>query len=177
MMNMRIRNVLVAALLVLPLCASAQRSEELLEKGWKFSLGDKEGACMVDYDDSSWEKVIIPHDWAITGPFDVNNDLQTVAVTQNFETKASLKTGRTGGLPYVGVGWYRRKFDVPSGKKAELVFDGAMSEARVYVNGKEVCFWPYGYSSFHYDVTPYLNADGKGNLLAVRLENRPQSSR
>lgn len=177
MMNMRIRNVLVAALLVLPLCASAQRSVELLEKGWKFSLGDKEGACVVDYDDSSWEKVIIPHDWAITGPFDVNNDLQTVAVTQNFETKASLKTGRTGGLPYVGVGWYRRKFDVPSGKKAELVFDGAMSEARVYVNGKEVCFWPYGYSSFHYDVTPYLNADGKGNLLAVRLENRPQSSR
>ena len=177
MMNIRIRNVLVAALLVLPLCASAQRSVELLEKGWKFSLGDKEGACMVDYDDSSWEKVIIPHDWAITGPFDVNNDLQTVAVTQNFETKASLKTGRTGGLPYVGVGWYRRKFDVPSGKKAELVFDGAMSEARVYVNGKEVCFWPYGYSSFHYDVTPYLNADGKGNLLAVRLENRPQSSR
>lgn len=177
MMNMRIRNVLVAALLVLPLCASAQRSVELLEKGWKFSLGDKEGACMLDYDDSSWEKVFIPHDWAITGPFDVNNDLQTVAVTQNFETKASLKTGRTGGLPYVGVGWYRRKFDVPSGKKAELVFDGAMSEARVYVNGKEVCFWPYGYSSFHYDVTPYLNADGKGNLLAVRLENRPQSSR
>ena len=61
MMNMRIRNVLVAALFVLPLCASAQRSVELLEKGWTFSLGDKEGACMADYDDSSWEKVTIPH--------------------------------------------------------------------------------------------------------------------
>lgn len=177
MMKMQIRNVLVAALLVLPLCASAQRSVTLLEKDWKFSLGDKEDAFEADYDDSSWEEVTVPHDWAIYGPFDINNDLQNVAVTQNFEKKASLKTGRTGGLPYVGVGWYRRIFDVPHGKKAELLFDGAMSEARVYVNGIEVCYRPYGYSSFHCDVTSFLNADGKDNVLAVRLENRPQSSR
>ena len=177
MMKRQIRNILVAALMMLPLCASAQRSVTLLDKDWRFSLGDKEDAFMADYDDSSWESVVVPHDWAIYGPFDVNNDLQNVAVTQNFEKKASLKTGRTGGLPYVGVGWYRRTFDVPAGKRVELLFDGAMSEARVYVNGIEVCFRPYGYSSFHCDVTSFLTPDGKGNVLAVRLENRPQSSR
>lgn len=119
----------------------------------------------------------IPHDWAIFGPFDRNNDLQEVAVTQDLEKQASVKTGRTGGLPYVGVGWYRTAFDAPADKQVTLVFDGAMSEARVYVNGKEACFWPFGYNSFHCDVTGLLNADGKNNVLAVRLENRPQSSR
>lgn len=168
---------MVAVLVSLPSVVYAQRSETYLKKDWQFHMGDTPGAEAVGYDDSRWETVRVPHDWAIKGPFDVNNDLQNVAVTQNFETRASLKTGRTGGLPYVGTGWYRRVFDAPADKHVELLFDGAMSEARVYVNGKEVCFWPYGYSSFHYDITPFLNADGKGNVLAVRLENRPQSSR
>ena len=77
----------------------------------------------------------------------------------------------------MGVGWYRTAFDASADKQVILVFDGAMSEARVYVNGKEACFWPFGYNSFHCDVTGLLNADGKNNVLAVRLENRPQSSR
>ena len=124
-----------------------------------------------------WETVDIPHDWAIFGPFDKNNDLQNVAVTQNFETQASLKTGRTGGLPYVGIGWYRTTFHSTPGKQTTLIFDGAMSEARVFVNGKEACFWPCGYNSFYCDVTSLVNEDGKNNTLAVRLENRPQSSR
>jgi len=132
-------------------------------------------ASSPGFDDSSWEEVTVPHDWAIYGPFDVSNDLQTVAVTQNFENEASMKTGRTGGLPYVGIGWYRAVFRVPHGRRAVLLFDGAMSEARVYVNGEQVCFWPYGYSSFWCDVTDVLT-DGD-NVLAVRLENLPQSSR
>lgn len=98
-----------------------------------------------------------------------------MAVTQNFENEASMKTGRTGGLPYVGIGWYRTVFRVPHGRRAVLLFDGAMSEARVYVNGEHVCFWPYGYNSFWCDVTDVLT-DGD-NVLAVRLENLPQSSR
>lgn len=157
--------------------AMAQRSEQLLEKNWKFTKGEVSGAARTDFNDSQWETVDIPHDWSIFGPFDRSNDLQEVAVTQNFEKKASVKTGRTGGLPYVGIGWYRTTFDAPAGKQASLVFDGAMSEARVYVNGKEACFWPFGYNSFHCDVTGLLNADGKKNTLAVRLENKPQSSR
>ena len=159
------------------LAAMARRTEALLEKNWKFTKGDVPEATQTNFDDSKWETVTIPHDWAIFGPFDRNNDLQEVAVTQDLEKQASVKTGRTGGLPYVGVGWYRTAFDAPADKQVTLVFDGAMSEARVYVNGKEACFWPFGYNSFHCDVTGLLNADGKNNVLAVRLENRPQSSR
>ena len=159
------------------LAAMAQRTEALLEKNWKFTKGDVPEATQTNLDDSKWETVTIPHDWAIFGPFDRNNDLQEVAVTQDLEKQASVKTGRTGGLPYVGVGWYRTAFDASADKQVTLVFDGAMSEARVYVNGKEACFWPFGYNSFHCDVTGLLNADGKNNVLAVRLENRPQSSR
>lgn len=155
----------------------AQRSEYLLEKGWKFTKGEVSNAEMPAFNDAKWETVDIPHDWAILGPFDKNNDLQNVAVTQNFETQASLKTGRTGGLPYVGIGWYRTTFHSTPGKQTTLIFDGAMSEARVFVNGKEACFWPCGYNSFYCDVTSLVNEDGKNNTLAVRLENRPQSSR
>lgn len=155
----------------------AQRSEYLLEKGWKFTKGEVSNAEIPAFNDAKWETVDIPHDWAILGPFDKNNDLQNVAVTQNFETQASLKTGRTGGLPYVGIGWYRTTFHSTPGKQTTLIFDGAMSEARVFVNGKEACFWPCGYNSFYCDVTSLVNEDGKNNTLAVRLENRPQSSR
>lgn len=159
-----------------PTHSSAARTDTCLKDGWRFHRGEADGAFMPVYDDSGWESVSVPHDWAITGPFSIENDLQHVQIVQNMETKASLKTGRTGGLPYVGVGWYRTEFNVPDGLKAELLFDGAMSEARVYVNGHEVCFWPYGYSPFHCDVTPYLNKSGS-NVLAVRLENLPFSSR
>lgn len=161
----------------LTLNLNAQRSEYLLEKGWKFTKGEVSNAEAPAFNDTKWETVTIPHDWAIFGPFDKNNDLQNVAVTQNFETQASLKTGRTGGLPYVGTGWYRTTFHSTPGKQTTLIFDGAMSEARVFVNGKEACFWPYGYNSFYCDVTGLVNGDGKNNVLAVRLENRPQSSR
>lgn len=161
----------------LTLNLNAQRSEYLLEKGWKFTKGEVSDAEAPSFNDTKWETVTIPHDWAIFGPFDKNNDLQNVAVTQNFETQASLKTGRTGGLPYVGTGWYRTTFHSTPGKQTTLIFDGAMSEARVFVNGKEACFWPYGYNSFYCDVTGLVNEDGKNNVLAVRLENRPQSSR
>lgn len=158
------RAILLVATLSLSISAFAQRSEVLLEKGWKFHRGD-----------APEEEVCIPHDWAIYGPFSREYDLQNVAVTQNYEKKASLKTGRTGGLPYIGCGWYRRSFEVPAGKRVTLLFDGAMSEARVWVNGQEACFWPYGYNSFYVDVTDFVKPGS--NELAVRLENLPNSSR
>ena len=169
-------------LLAVVLVASAQRSETLLHTGWRFHRGDVTSAEQPAFDDSQWQSVSVPHDWAITGPFGSENDLQNVAVTQNGEKEASLKTGRTGGLPYVGVGWYRMKFKTDTEKfkgesRTTLVFDGAMSEAHVYVNGREAIFWPYGYNSFHVDVTDLLNPAGQENVLAVRLENRTESSR
>ena len=152
--------------------AQGKRSETIL-KEWEFRKGhDIEAA-------EGWEKVSVPHDWAIYGPFDKANDLQTVAVTQNGETIATEKTGRTGGLPYMGKGAYRRSLDIQAdeldGRRHILMFDGAMSEAQVFVNGEKVCFWPYGYNSFHCDVTDQLKAGS--NDIAVLLENRPQSSR
>ncbi|WP_303239980.1 glycoside hydrolase family 2 TIM barrel-domain containing protein [Phocaeicola plebeius] len=175
---MHIRKFFLLATILCSVCSlNAQRHEQLLETGWKFHKGETNGAETVSFNDSQWESVCIPHDWAIYGPFDRNNDLQNVAITQNLEKQASVKTGRTGGLPYVGVGWYRTRFDADPDKKTTLVFDGAMSEARVYVNGKEACFWPFGYNSFHCDITELLHKEGKDNVLAVRLENRPQSSR
>lgn len=160
---------------------SQTRSEFLLEKNWKFTKGDFPEAATVEFNDTKWETVTVPHDWAIFGPFDRKYDLQEVAVTQNGERIPTVKTGRAGGLPYIGTGWYRNRFDIENFEKGKkritLLFDGAMSEARVYVNGQEACFWPFGYNSFHCDVTDLINNDGKGNIVAVRLENKPQSSR
>ncbi|MDL2304595.1 DUF4982 domain-containing protein [Bacteroides sp. OttesenSCG-928-D19] len=169
---MKLATSLFIVLLLAATPGRAQRSETLLEKDWTFIAGDNPAA--------EGQTVTIPHDWAIYGPFSRDNDLQKVAVTQNFERQASEKTGRTGGLPYVGVGWYKRTFDVENfgpGREVTLLFDGAMSEARVFVNGKEAGFWPCGYNSFHLDITGLLTPNGKSNLLEVRLENRPQSSR
>lgn len=155
------------------------RTEYTFEKGWKFTREDNIGKFSgKEYDDTRWQSVTVPHDWAIYGPFSVNNDKQKVAITQDGQKEALEHAGRTGGLPFVGVGWYRLKFDVPdfsAGKTATLIFDGAMSHARIYINGQEVGYWPYGYNSFYLDVTPYLRPDE--NILAVRLENETESSR
>lgn len=171
------RRLAILTLAAVALTAVAQRSETLLRRGWRFTQTDDSAAVSPDFDDSRWKAVEVPHDWAITGPFDRSHDLQTVAVTQDGEKRATLKTGRSGGLPYMGTGWYRTTFKVPQGKCATLVFDGAMSEAQVWVNGRKAGEWPYGYASFHLDVTPLLRHDGQPNTLAVRLENKPFSSR
>ena len=167
----------MALMALSPSLLYAQRSEQDLTHGWRFHQGAAEGAESPDFNDQNWQSVNVPHDWAITGPFSRDHDLQKVAVTQNFETEASVKTGRTGGLPYVGEGWYRTSFRSTAGKQVSLVFEGAMSEAKVYVNGTQAIFWPYGYNAFHCDVTSLLRSNGEANVLAVHLENKPQSSR
>ncbi len=154
------------------------RREFLLEKGWKFSREDHPEAISSAFNDSKWQTVTVPHDWAIYGPFSSRNDAQHVAIVQDGQKEATEHAGRTGGLPFVGVGWYRTSFrltDFGQGQKAMLLFDGAMSHAKIYVNGKEAGYWPYGYSSFHLDITKLVKEGD--NLLAVRLENLPESSR
>ncbi len=162
-----------------PTQKSTLSEERLLLDGWKFSLGVTDPAEEVSlpaYDDSRWETVTIPHDWAVAGPFDKDIDKQVVAIVQNNEGVASEKTGRSGSLPWIGEGWYRRAFDVPAGvAHVSLVFDGAMSEPQVYVNGQLAGVWAYGYNCFEIDVTPYVKEGA--NTLAVHLNNRPESSR
>ncbi|MCM1293147.1 MAG: DUF4982 domain-containing protein [Bacteroides sp.] len=158
---------------------ASQRTERLLEKGWKFTREDDSLFSSKDYDDKKWQSVTIPHDWAIYGPFSWDNDRQNVAITQDGQKEAMEHAGRTGGLPFVGTGWYRTEIEIPEyteGKRVALLFDGAMSHAKVYVNGKEAAYWPYGYNSFHFDITDLINKGDK-NTIAVRLENLPESSR
>ncbi len=155
------------------------RTETLLEKGWQFTRTDNPEYSAKDVDTKTWQNVTVPHDWAIYGPFSWDNDRQNVAIVQDGQKEAMEHAGRTGGLPFVGTGWYRTEFATPDSidqKRVTLLFDGAMSHAKVYVNGKEAGYWPYGYNSFHFDVTDLLNPTGK-NTLAVRLENLPESSR
>lgn len=161
--------------------AEAQSRTELsLKKGWKFTREDNSASHEVNFNDSQWESVTVPHDWAIYGPFDKSNDIHRMAIVQDGQTTAIEHYGRTGGLPFTGAGWYRLNFDVPAfdeGKQVQIKFDGAMSNSHVYVNGKEVGIWPNGYNTFHFDITPYINADGTDNTLAVRLENFEEQSR
>jgi len=162
------------------IAAAAQtRTTILLDKNWKFTRQDDPKAIEPAFNDSKWQTVTVPHDWAIYGPFDSRNDLQVMAIVQDGQKQAEQHAGRTGGLPFVGVGWYRTKVKVPqfgSGKKATIIFDGAMSHSNVYVNGKKVGYWPYGYNSFHFDITNALKA-GEENTIAVRLENPTEFSR
>lgn len=124
-----------------------------------------------------WTQVRVPHDWAISGPFDRSVDIQVVAIEQNGETSAETHTARSGGLPWIGKGCYRTYVDIPQvdGRSIVLNFDGAMSRARVLVNGIEAGFWPYGYNAFNVDITPFAKAGT--NEISVLLENVEESSR
>lgn len=172
--------IMLAIWLIAPNASAQHRTEVSLTKGWKFTRQDNPASYEAEYDDSSWQSVTIPHDWAIYGPFDKSNDIHRMAIVQDGQTTAIEHYGRTGGLPFTGAGWYRYKFSVPNmsdNKKVNIKFDGAMSNARVYVNGKEVGFWPNGYNTFHFDITDFVKKDGKENTLAVRLENFDEQSR
>lgn len=155
------------------LSAQQVRSEFLLEKNWKFTREDNPDFIKPAFDDSKWQSVTVPHDWAIYGPFSSQNDKQGSGYFARRPKGGDGTCRPYGGLPFVGVGWYRTEFEVPQfaeGKKASILFDGAMSHAKVYINGEEVGYWPYGYNSFHFDITKYLKP-GQKNTLAVRLEN------
>lgn len=146
--------------------ATPLRTETTL-KQWDFSR-----------DSAAWKSVSVPHDWAIYGPFDRANDLQKVTVEQNGETESTWKTGRTGGLPYVGKGFYKTTFEVPdtAGQVFTFEFDGAMSNPVVTVNGHKIGNWAYGYNSFYINVPSGVIKPGK-NTIEVSLENKEKSSR
>jgi beta-galactosidase len=130
--------------------------------GWRFHKGDASGAEQPDFDDSQWRPQRLPHDWAIEGPFDPKLN------------------PHTGALPVFGTGWYRKSFTLPAsakGKYFNIEFDGAMSNARVWLNGQDLGERPYGYIGFAFDLTPYLKFGGETNVIAVRLTPEDESSR
>jgi len=154
------------------------REIKILKYGWKFKKGDFPESVNPDFDDSDWEEVRIPHDWAIKGPFSSDNDVQPLKVVENGKEKTVKYTGATGGLPHVGNGWYRLKFNLPedvNSKRVRIEFDGVMSNSKIYCNGVYVGQWPYGYSSFAFDITEFVKSGE--NLLTVSVSNKPFASR
>lgn len=173
------KKYITALLLVCSISAiiGQNRTVDLLQD-WKFSNYDYGAAFQENFDDSSWQKVTVPHDWAVKGDFDFANDVQLTMVVQDGDTKPFYRTGRSGALPYVGIGWYRTDYSVAAADlkgTVQLLFDGAMSNSKVYINGQYVGERPFGYISFYFNVTKYLKA-GK-NTIAVRLENFNSQSR
>lgn len=162
---------LITMLLATTLTTLAQpRQEVILTDGWQFQA-EQEGKVQ-----EKWQTVRVPHDWAIAGPFDKKWDLQKVAIEQNGEKEATEKSGRSGALPWIGAGHYRRIFYIPQGcERAELVFDGAMSEPTVCINGQKAGYWAYGYNAFRVDITPFMKPGE--NQLDVDLLNIEESSR
>lgn len=162
-------------------CLSNQkkRSVYTLDENWKFINKEVPDAEKPETNTINWETISVPHDWAIKGPFDKEIDAQHIKVDQNLDKEPKMYSGRTGALPHIGVGWYRKTFTLPefeAGNKVLLVFDGAMSDAQVFINGEKVGNHPYGYAYFYFDISSFVKA-GQENLLAVRLENKPFSSR
>ena len=143
----------LAFTLSLMVCA---RDRKCFDEGWLFTLGDSVAMAAVNYDDSSWRPLDLPHDWAIEGDF-----------------QPSYPSGAGGGALPGGIGWYRKHFVADQSDRFYIEFDGVYMNSTVYVNGKQVGFRPYGYSSFEYDITPYINKDA-GNVIAVKVDNSDQ---
>jgi beta-galactosidase len=178
-MNLRLRSMrLLYFILVLNFSFAAAAAEggsretrDTFNSGWLFSryglmpdgTTKKEPRSLESeqFNEAGWRKLDLPHDWGIEGPFQM-------------ELPSS-----TGKLPWAGIGWYRKQFKISKsdkGKRFFIDFDGAMSQAKVWLNGNYLGEWPYGYSSFGFDMTPHIRFD-KENILAVRLDNPPNSSR
>lgn len=161
------RLLLLAAIAVFahggPVSAATELAAESQDfrDGWRFTKGDPTGAEQSDFDDAAWQAVRVPHDWAIAGPFNPREP-----------------SGASGKLPWKGVGWYRKSFDLDRrvGDRVYLDFDGVMAFPKVYVNGKLAGEWDYGYTPFRVDATPYVNLKGP-NVVAVRVDTTKHGTR
>ena len=168
-MNTRITTCFVIAFFTLSgilSCTGTKEREDTypriiedFDSGWKFSLAQSGTPTPIDFDDSSWRDIELPHDWAIEGDFSQDNP-----------------SGTGGGALPGGLGWYRKTFNVPasdSGKRISVEFDGAYMQTEVFINGQSLGMRPYGYISFGYDLTPYIRF-GQENVIAVKVDNSDQ---
>ena len=136
-------------------------NNQLFNFGWKFKLGDDLNAQLNDFDDSNWRTLDLPHDWSIEG-----------------NVKFKNPSGNDGGYFPAGIGWYRKSFHVAASQKdvnTTVYFEGVYMNSEVYINGKSLGIYPYGYTSFSYDLTPYL-VYGKINTIVVKVDNSKQKN-
>ncbi len=149
-------------LFLFAVCSTAYAQDHNFNQSWLFLNEGAEGAEAINFDDSGWRNLDLPHDWAIEGPFDEKYN------------------ARCGGLPFYGTGWYRKHFKTPEGAEGKIVrieFEGAMYDAHVWVNGEFVGRRPYGYIGFEFDISKQLKYNGDDNVVAVRLTPQNLSSR
>jgi beta-galactosidase len=160
----RMNSTLVVEMAMMLLAANvcAQRIEEDFNRDWRFTKGEQPQEVRdLSFDDSSWEAVRLPHDWAISGPFNPREN------------------GYAGKLPWRGVGWYRKTFELDKaagGRRVYFDFDGVMAFPEVYVNGELAGKWDYGYMSFRVDATRHVKSEG-ANVIAVRVDTRRHGTR
>ena len=138
-------------------CLTAGARQRIcFDRDWRFLLADSAQMANPDYDDSHWRRLNVPHDWAIEGDFHVDN-----------------KSGASGGALPGGTAWYRKHFTVGESDCYFIEFDGVYMNSTTYLNGHKIGSRPYGYSSFEYDMTPYIRKNGD-NVIAVRVDNSDQ---
>ena len=164
-MNRLVKILLVPVILIMLLSgcqpeSAVKRIRLNFDQNWKFQLGDVKDAQTPEFDDSGWRVLNLPHDWSIEGKFSKDNPA----------------TPGGGALPG-GIGWYRKNFVVSGNEKNKEVFvefDGVYRNSEVWINGHSLGIRPYGYSSFEYNITQYLNSSGKNNVIAVKVDNSKQ---
>jgi beta-galactosidase len=157
----KLLNLFILMVLIQSCTKPQERIRESFNQNWQFLKGEVGQEQLPDFNDSTWRRLDLPHDWAIEGPFDKAND------------------ARTGGLPIYGTAWYRKTFTIEASQKGNqivLEFDGVMNNAEVYLNGKKIGERPYGYIGFEVDLTQDINF-GKENVLAVRVDPKELSAR
>ena len=158
------QSLLIMLLFGFALNVKSQKSierKQLLDDNWKFYLGDALMAKSLDFDDKSWRNINLPHDWSIEGKINLKNPM-----------------GGDGGFFPSGIGWYRKKISIPAlwkGKQIKIYFEGVYMNSEVFINGKSLGIYPYGYTAFEYDLTPYLNFD-KENIISVKVDNDKQKN-
>ena len=148
--------VLMSGLFALPLSA---REHQSFDRGWLFTLSDSTEMYQPSYSDGHWRRLNLPHDWAIEGDFSPSNP-----------------SGASGGALPGGIGWYRKHFSLSPDEKYDrftITFDGVYMNSTVYINGHKLGTRPYGYSTFEYDLTPYIYKKGD-NVIAVKVDNSDQ---
>ncbi|HEX2099740.1 MAG TPA: glycoside hydrolase family 2 TIM barrel-domain containing protein [Candidatus Synoicihabitans sp.] len=136
------------------------RTRDSFDFGWRFQLGDVPGAEQPAFSDGNWRELDLPHDWSIEGAYD-----------------QQAPTGGSGGYLPAGIGWYRKSFTLPEtarGRQVLIQFDGVYQHSTVWINGHELGTRPYGYATFHYDLTPHLRFGSAANVIAVRVDNSVQ---
>ncbi len=161
-MKLNLISIAIVSLLSFVTCIKAQENiqrKQFFDYDWKFCLGDVPTASTKDFNDASWRSLDLPHDWSIEGKIDSKNP-----------------TGGGGGYFPAGIGWYRKRFDVPSswkGKHVSIYFEGVYMNSEVFINGRSPGMHPYGFTPFCYNLTPFLNYNNE-NIIAVRVDNSNQ---